>query len=574
MEVKPRIVVLVIIVFGLLLAGIYRFGAAERAQQGPSQLRVDQQGRLHVVFNEKIFRLAPGGEYEKTIGLRSLGIGELIGGIAFFRNGDVLLRTGDSVPNWYEQVLIQLRLRQPRHSTGTPGERLERCNLDSLRCQPLQGFEQTFKRTFRIDIDSRDQVFIADTGREALYWLDGEGHKIAEADAGLRLPNQLMTDGERVVVANTNYHELTFVPLSEGTIAPMAQWRHLKVNVPEAKQSGEIWPVDLLKADGDWLVLSQGPDMMFGDVFRFGEDGQYLTQFRLADEVDPVALAMIGKDVVVADYAGLRLLRFSTRGEPRGELMIPEIARYADEVRTARTHYQRLQWFLWAVFAGALVLGFTVAISGELRIQREKDIAHDAARATAATSSESQLPSPDDPGIHWVSLSKGFRRQSRILLIVVMVMPIIGLLLIPLYDKLTQKPDSGYILAGLYALLIASTAIIAFMIRKVMRSLRVGVIREWVLLRGLSSKFAVGRGSDIGLSSNAIVIDNVSVPIGARKLPTFAPEEWAEWVEPRLTHARKLSAFDMIRWSWKHQRTINLVAIAALVVMVVWRWPH
>jgi hypothetical protein len=55
----------------------------------------------------------------------------------------------------------------------------------------------------------------------------------------------------------------------------------------------------------------------------------------------------------------------------------------------------------------------------------------------------------------------------------------------------------------------------------------------------------------------------------------FAPEEWAEWVEPRLAHARRLTALDMMRWSWKHQRAINLVAIGGLVVLLVaWPWLH
>jgi len=285
---------------------------------------------------------------------------------------------------------------------------------------------------------------------------------------------------------------------------------------------------------------------------------------------------MIGSDVIVADYAGLRLLRFGARGEPRGELMVPEIIGYADEVRATRTHYRRLQSFLWVVFAGALVLGFAVAINDELSRRREKDVAQNVAKVTAATVSESEPPTPNDPGIHWIPLAQAFRRQFRLLLIVMTVILIGSLLLfIPLYDKFNDKPESAIVLAGLYALLIASTVAIWFGFRRMMRSLRVGVIREWVLLRGLANRFAIGRGDDIGIAPNAIVIADVSVPTGGRKLSIFAPDEWAKWVEPRLTHARKLTVLDMMRWSWKHQRAINLAAIGGLVLLLVaWPWLH
>ena len=48
MEIKPHNAVLVLLVFGILLVGIFRFGAAETAQQGPSLLRVNQQGDFYV----------------------------------------------------------------------------------------------------------------------------------------------------------------------------------------------------------------------------------------------------------------------------------------------------------------------------------------------------------------------------------------------------------------------------------------------------------------------------------------------------------------------------------------------
>lgn len=575
MEVKPRTLVLVLLVVGVLLAGIFRFGAAERAQQGPSLLRVDQQGDLYVVFNEKIFRLASNGVHENTYELQDLGVGELIGGMAFFRNGDLLLRTGNSVPNWYEQILIQLRVRQAERSTGVPGDRLARCNLVTLKCIPLKGFEQTFKRTFRIDIDADDNIFIADTGREALYWLDPEGHKLAEIGSGFRLPNQLVRNGGRIVVTNTNCTELTFIPLEGGAFAPEAEWSHLKVNVPEAKHTGEIWPMDLLRAGADWLALSQGPNMMFGDVFRFSEDGRYQARFGFRKEVDPVALAMLGSDVVVADYAGLRLLRFSERGEPRGELIVPEIASYADEVRAARARHARYQTILWALFAAALAAGFAVAIAGEVRRRRDRPPAEAAkgSQTTGRLPQHSERPAPADADIHWIGLGKSFQKQIKLLIALTLVVGLAVLSIIASrFDEVTAGLEAGFALLVLFASLLTLLLLpigMLLMFRKFVRNLPVGVVREWVVLHDLSKKVAIGHGSDVGVAPNAIVIDDVSVPTGGRKLPMFDREEWARWVEPRLAHARRLNGLDMLLWSWRYQRTLTLLAIAALVLSLV-----
>ena len=189
MNVRPWVAFLAFAIFGALLAGIYWAGAEEHAQQGPSLLRVDQQGDLHVVFHDNVFRLSPDGDYKNTYRLRDLGVGEMIGGMDFFRNGDVLLRSGDSLPGLYERILIHLRIRQPENMVGTAGGSLVRCNLEDLSCVPLAGFAETFTRTFRIAIDADDNIFIADTAREVLYWLDNGGHTIAKIASGFRLPD-------------------------------------------------------------------------------------------------------------------------------------------------------------------------------------------------------------------------------------------------------------------------------------------------------------------------------------------------------------------------------------------------
>ena len=577
MTVKPWVVVLVIAVFGAVLTGIFWTGAEERAQQGPSLLRVDQQGDLLVVFHENIFRLSPDGSYKNTYRLRELGVGEMIGGLDFFRNGDALLRGGSSVPNMYEQLLIQLRIRQPQGSTGTPGDRLMRCQLEDMRCAPLDGFPETFKRSFRIAIDSDDNIFITDTGREALYWLDNGGRKVAEIRSGFRLPNQLVRDGDRIVVTNTNRHELTFIPLTDTGFQSESSWQHLKVNTPEAKLTRETWPMDLLKVGDEWLVLSQGGNMAFGDVFRFAEDGSYRTRFNLPAEVDPLAIARLGNDVIVADYAGMRLLRFGDQGEPRGELIVPKIARYAAEVRAARDRFVLYQTLLWILFVVVLAAGFAIAIAGELRRQRDRKAmeAADHAQARSRPAQETPRPAADDPGIHWITTAETIERR---LLMVCLLIGASGLLMVIALMGVTsgEARDGSSLILMSPGLILPIAAVISFVIgRKMLDTMRIGVLREWVVLCNWREKIAIGRGDEIVLSPNAIAIEGVALPLGRVKhWMLFDQEEWRQWVEPRLSDARTLTGVEILKWNWKYQRVQILAALAAILVMLAWAVAH
>jgi hypothetical protein len=571
-------VLLAVLLFGALLLGIFWSGSEERAQQGPSLLRVDQQGDLYVVFNEKLFRLSPEGRYKNVYSLRDLGVGELIGGIDFFSNGDVLLRAGDSVPGLFEQVLIHLRIRQPVNAAGSPGGRLVRCNLGDMTCTPLEGFAETFTRTFRIAIDADDNIFIADTGREALYWLDERGNKIAELRSGFRLPNQLVRDADRIVVTNTNRHELTFIPLTRTGFQLESKWQHLNVNTPAPRKTGEIWPMDLLKVGDEWLVLSQGSDMAFGDVFRIAEDGSYRTQFNLPVAVDPLAIARLGTDVIVADYAGLRLLRYGDQGQARGELVVPQIASYAAEVRTARDRFALYQLVLWVLFVVALPGGFAVAIAGELKHRRERQSIETQSREQARSRplQETPRPSADDPDIYWIGAAGSVQR--RLLFVCLLIGaggPLAYMAVMHLLFGEARGGLSFIVYAPVFILVIAST--LAFAIgRKMLGNLRIGALREWLLVRNWRKRIAIGRGDEIVLAPGAIAIEDVAVPLGRGKnMFMFDPDEWNQWIEPRLSVARKLTGIEILKWNWKYQRAHIVTGLAAVVILLAWelvRW--
>jgi hypothetical protein len=333
-----------------------------------------------------------------------------------------------------------------------------------------------------------------------------------------------------------------------------------------------------LKVGDDWLVLSQGRDMAFGDVFRFAEDGSYRTRFNLPAEVDPLAIARLGTDVIVADYAGLRLLRYGDQGQARGELAVPEISRYAVEVRAARDRFALYQSALWILFVVALAAGFAIAIAGELKHRRDQKSAELQARSQVRLRpvKDTPRPSANDPDIHWIGAAESMQR--RLLFVCLLIGaggPLAYMAVMHLIFGDARGGLSFIVFAPVFILVIAST--LAFAIgRKMLANLRIGALHEWLLVRNWRNRIAIGRGDEIVLAPGAIAIEGVAVPLGRGKnMMMFDPEEWNQWIEPRLSVARKLTGIEILQWNWKYQRIHIVTGLAAVLILLAWeltRW--
>ena len=136
MDVKPLHAIIILVLFLAIGAGAAYLSFSAVSIQGPSDLSKDHNGALYVRIHQKVFVYDVEGEYKNSFDLGPLGIKEIWGGLAFFRNGDLLLSPS-------------LLSDTGATESGIVLDRLNRCALSTGQCQLLRHHEEPFRRTFR-----------------------------------------------------------------------------------------------------------------------------------------------------------------------------------------------------------------------------------------------------------------------------------------------------------------------------------------------------------------------------------------------------------------------------------------
>jgi hypothetical protein len=116
MDVKPLQVILILALFGGLLA-LGMWGATEsRGIQGSSDLRIDRLGRLHVRIDDKIFVDNTASTLVDEYALTKFGIEQLYGSYEFYTDNSMLLSPA-SIQAAAASACVQLTIRVVAWST-------------------------------------------------------------------------------------------------------------------------------------------------------------------------------------------------------------------------------------------------------------------------------------------------------------------------------------------------------------------------------------------------------------------------------------------------------------------------
>ncbi len=586
MTLKPWQTLLVLLVFGGLFAGAFRAGNEWRRYQAPDMLRVSHAGELYIQALDRIFVFAPDGAEKTVVDLAAWGIRQSTGGFDVFSNGDLLLLEGTHQQGPLLQLLTFLRMEKLLlQSEGeATGRRLLRCSPASGQCVPLPALARRFESTFRVQLDAQDRIFLADTARDTLGWLDSDGRVLDEVRKGFRFPNQVALDGDALLVANTNHHEITRIPLRDGRFAPPDQWQHLPVDGDVASSSGHVWPVEMVTVGEERFVLQMGSGMKNGIVFRYGIDGAYRGRFTMPADSDALGLVFFRGALLVADPGSMAVWRYAPDGNMSGRFTAPALASYLQHLTQQRDHYRALERRWWWSFGLLLAAGFGLAVVGEQRAQRKRrEEAVAGAHATLVTMAqqgESMQPAADDPAIHWLAHDERRLRSIRLVGIAGMLL----LLLVPLLEFSTRYAGNSEVTSrevllpvGLMSvLMVLLLAAAVWLIQRALRNTRIGVLREWVILRNAQGRTAVGRGADIALLPNAIAIGKVVVSIGPRtpgELPArslFDVLALQQWLAPRLLQAQEINGLALLGWYFRLQPLQSWALVLALLALAGW----
>ena len=313
MDVKPLHVILILVLFGGLLA-LALWGATEsRRIQGPSDLRIDRLDRLHVRINRQIFVYNNASTLVDTYALDKFGIEQLLGSYDFYSDNSMLLSPAS----------IHAPAGTDEFNEGATSKhigKLLRCSLDSGACTALEKSVLSFKQSFRAFVDQADDIYLADTASGSVYWLNEEGGVRHELSRVLDRPSQIRRYDDVLVVAHTEGQELVLVPLRDGRFGDEEDWQRIAMTDPGNRTRSETRPIDFTRIEKDWYVLAKTQDMRSGAIYRYDPTGTLRAHFALPAGADPFALEDFGGAIVVADYVGMAVHRYSPAGDHLGYL--------------------------------------------------------------------------------------------------------------------------------------------------------------------------------------------------------------------------------------------------------------
>ncbi len=130
MKIHPAIVVIVVALTAV--AVVTKFWADGKAlgYSGPSQLLTDPHGRVYIQIQNRLLEHNANGEFLRQHDLGELGVETVIGSLAFFSDGDLLLRRGADRRSLGNKIAAyQRRANTSDLEPESPGAGLVLCKL-------------------------------------------------------------------------------------------------------------------------------------------------------------------------------------------------------------------------------------------------------------------------------------------------------------------------------------------------------------------------------------------------------------------------------------------------------------
>lgn len=370
-KIHPLVAILVILL-ALAAIGIWIWGTGKaKAVGGPAELRLGPEGHLFIQIRNQLLEHDADGVFLRRHDLGELGVKVVLGGIAFFSNGDILLRRGPD-PRTLQDNIRAYERKTNLHSLDpeTPDSGLFRCDLDNLSCSRFGSPGIDFKAATSLFIDwETDHVYISDTTRHLLRKYSSEGVALTEPVAGFKFPNQLVIDNGLLYVANTNYHQVRIV--DPATDAFGTEIAAIDVVPSAALAAEQTWPSHLARVGDHWWVNNMRTGMNEGGIYVFDQRWQYDRQVSLPANADPIALLAFRDDVLISDWNNDRIYRISTDGILREDFVSAGLDEVLEESRIERRKFNAYGYSGIGIFAliigGLLVRGMATHVSGESR---------------------------------------------------------------------------------------------------------------------------------------------------------------------------------------------------------------
>ncbi len=358
-EVHP-FVAGVVIVMTVIAVALWAWASGVAAGfGGPAEMNTGPGGHHFIEIQNYLVEHDAEGGYLRTHDLGTIDVELLLGGYAFFSNGDVLLRRGPDPRSFLDNFRAYKR-ETNRNSIvpDEPGSGLFRCNLETADCARFGAVGIDFKAAFGVFIDwQTDEVYISDTTRHLLRKFAPDGSELAPPADGFKFPNQLMLHDAQLLVADTNHHVIRRLESQSSTFAEPVD---SKSTVPAAAEiAQQTWPSHFARVGEEWWVNNMRTGMNQGGIYVFDDDWQYLRRIELPPNADPISLLVVGEEVWISDWYNDVVRRFSADGEPLPDLESAGLETILTLSRQERLVYTNLS-YAGVVLVVVMLLGLIV----------------------------------------------------------------------------------------------------------------------------------------------------------------------------------------------------------------------
>ena len=356
-EVNP-VVAGIVVLTAVMAAALWAWASGVAASfGGPASLTTGPNGHHFIAIQNYLVEHDGEGVYLRTHNLEAIGVDPLLGGFAFFADGDILVRRGVDPRSFLDNVRAYRR-ETNQHSIvpDEPGSGLYRCSLDNSNCTRFGEEGIDFKAAFSVFIDwQTDEVYISDTTRHLLRKYSAGGVLLAPPVGGFEFPNQLMLHDGSLLVADTNNHVIRRLDPRSSTFAELLDSQSV---VPAAATiARQSWPSHFARVDATWWVNNMQTSMDYGGIYVFDDNWQYLRRIELPPEADPISLLPVGDEVWVGDWNNDLVRRFSAAGEP-----LPNLESMGLETILSQARQERLRYTMISYAGIALVVMMFLAM--------------------------------------------------------------------------------------------------------------------------------------------------------------------------------------------------------------------
>ena len=554
-KVHPLVVVLVIFLTFTAI-GVWVWGSGEAKKiGGPAELKKNPDGYLYIQIQNQILEHDAEGIFRERHDLAELGVEQLLGSIAFFSNGDILLRRGpdsrtmsQNIRAYQRKTNIQSLLPQ------SPGTGLYRCNLDTTECRIFGPAGIDFKAAYSASIDWRtDEVYIADTSRHVLHKYSADGEALAGPVGGFRFPNQLSLHEDQLYVLNTNQHEVRKLdPRTESFGRTLGAF---DLDPPVAIEARQIWPSHIARVGDEWWINNMRNTMSEGGIYIFNNDWSYSRRVLLPPGADPISVLPFQDEVLISDWNNDRIYRVATDGELLENFSSSGLEKILAESRAKRLQFRIYSYSGIALFILVLAGLFVRVLAAD---KADRPGVKGAARVPEARSLNEPIMLEPNP-----ETAKKNKFALRIVFLLVTIMSAVLALIIILSGQFTAGLQLFLPVTGLLAI-----CLLIVWISRVNSGTSISVSGTTVTLRDHTGRESSCLTRNVFYDHTAIATPDMAVFFGQPQMPVYDAQVLKDQLFPRLADAQRVSIWKMQAVLFRVRHPQGLTAALALFGVV------